>query len=120
MKYNVKNKLAQIDRLESSTKAKEFIESASNANLTHAKELTLQKNHNVKPKDKKYYTFYLSESLLQEVEAFLNEFGVRGETKGSFIEDSLRFYLSYKQELLAQELEDKLKKLKNKSSTKKS
>ncbi|WP_300906523.1 hypothetical protein, partial [uncultured Helicobacter sp.] len=76
MKYNVKNKLAQIDSLESSTKAKDFIESASNVNLTHAQEIALQKNYNVKPKDKKYYTFYLSQSLLQEVEAFLNEFGV--------------------------------------------
>ncbi|MGI0407295.1 hypothetical protein ACRE1U_08365 [Helicobacter himalayensis] len=41
MKYNVKNKLAQIDNLESSTKAKDFIESASNVNLTHAQELNV-------------------------------------------------------------------------------
>lgn len=59
MKYNVKNKLAQIDSLESSTKAKDFVESASNVNLTHAQELTLQKNHNVKPRIKNITHFIL-------------------------------------------------------------
>lgn len=104
MKYNAKSKIDQIQNLESSQKAKAFIHATSTASNSKDTEDSLR--------DRKNFTFYLSESLLSQIETFLDEFGERKETKSAFIEDSVRHYLAYRKAHIQQQLEEKLARLK--------
>lgn len=107
MNYNVKSKIDKINELESNQKAKAIVESAS---LQEKDMLTESKQAN-KQKSKKMYSFSLNSEILAKVEEFLNEFGKKGESKSSFIENSLRYYLDHRKTQLAEELEQKLKNL---------
>ena len=89
MKYNI-DKAKQIQELETNKKAQDFINDAQEVN----KEIVeINKTSPIKGR-KRPYNFYLDELLLQEVEAFLQEHGKYKESKSSFMEDSLRYFLA--------------------------
>lgn len=113
MNYNAKSKIDKINELESNQKAREMIESASLQEIAPKKQT--QERHEAKKTNKKAYTFSLAQEVLVEVEEFLNEFGKKGESKSSFIEDSLRYYLEHRKTQLQEELEQKLKNLRKKN-----
>ena len=112
MNYNAKSKIDKINELESNQKAKAMVESASLQETDTLKPTTA--NQESKKAHKKAYTFSLSQEILAEVEEFLKEFGRIKESKSSFIEDSLRFYLEHRKTQLKEELEQKLKSLQKK------
>lgn len=110
MNYNAKSKIDKINELESNQKAKAIVESAS----LQEKDMFAESKQTDKQASKKVYSFSLNPKILVEVEEFLNEFGKKGESKSSFIEDSLRFYLEHRKTQLKEELEQKLKSLQKK------
>lgn len=109
MKYNIKrnNKSAQekiqaITNIESSQKAKDIIDSATSYN-SHNK----AKEH----KRKKYYSFYLQEEVIQQLESFLQEFGENKESRGDFIEKAIVAMIKTRKNHLLQSLQEKINKL---------
>lgn len=109
MNYNAKSKIDKINELESNQKAKAMVESASlqeKDTLIESKQASKQESGG-----KKVFSFSLNPKILAEVEEFLKEFGRVKESKSSFIEDSLVFYLEYRKQQLQEELEQKLKNL---------
>ncbi|MBR2112067.1 MAG: hypothetical protein IJ950_03875 [Helicobacter sp.] len=109
MKYNIKSKIEKINELESNKKAQAIIESASLQEKTTKKETKKAEKGN-----KKVYSFSLDQQIVEEIEEFLNDFGERKESKSSFLENSLRFYLNHRKQNIEAELKSKLEKFKNK------
>ncbi|WP_163535424.1 hypothetical protein [Helicobacter suis] len=60
---------------------------------------------------KKYYTLFLSQATMSELEQYLKEFGHFKENKSTFIQEALEEHLKRKREHIKQDLSEKLKKL---------
>lgn len=106
MKYNIErsNKSAQekiesITKIESSQKARDIIDSATSHNKA--------KEH----KRKKYYSLYLQEEVMEQLELFLQEFGENKENRGDFIEKAILAMIETRKSLLLQTLQEKINKL---------
>lgn len=116
MNYNVKSKIDKINELESNQKAKAMIESAAlqekptpNAHISTTNQESSDENSTAHSKlKKKNVTFCINEALIPEIETFLQKFGKAGESKSSFVQDALRYYLVHRKNILKQELEAKL------------
>lgn len=113
MKYNIKSKIEKINELESNQKAQAIIESASLQEKTTKKE-PVKETKKAEKGNKKVYSFSLDQQIVEEIEEFLNDFGERKESKSSFLENSLRFYLNHRKQNIEAELKSKLEKFKNK------
>ncbi|MGX3045792.1 hypothetical protein [Helicobacter sp. T3_23-1056] len=134
MQYNItNNKMQKLQTREQDKKAQEVLNNAANANnvssdisnaqTTKDKQDNMQKenqmNQNIpqeknltsKKSDKKAFCLYVSESRIKELDEFLDEFGKKGESRNSFVEEAIEYYLQQRKIQLRQELEEKLKRI---------
>ena len=134
MQYNITNKKMQkLQTREQDKKAQEVLNNAANVdnanndvlkqeNMSNAQDnrqkenqmnqkVQQEKNPTSKKSDKKPFCLYVSESRIKELDEFLDEFGKKGESRNSFVEEAIECYLQQRKMQLRQELEDKLKRI---------
>lgn len=128
MQYNItkSNKITKLKAREQ--EAQEVLNNAANIDnvsentINTQKETQMKEAHNntqsinaqqktTKTTDKKIFSLYVSESKIKELDEFLNEFGKKGESRNSFVEEAIECYLQQRKIQLRQELEDKLKRI---------
>lgn len=108
MNYNIsKNKQDKINQIDKAQTAL----SPKGTTQAQTQKQTSTESSNIKS-DKKNLTLYASEKLIKEIDVFLQEYGKAKETRNSFFEEAMRFYLDYRKSQLQAELEQKLQKLK--------
>lgn len=107
MNYNTKSKIEQLTKLESSQKAKEMVGAASLQ--TNDKQESQAQEGKAR---KKNFILSLDENLIKQVDEFLQEFGKSKESRSSFVQEGIKSYLEHRKQVLREELEAKLAKIK--------